>query len=136
MTRTGTRRAVRWAAPLLTLAILAGCGGGGDDAGKDTKGSETTAAGADSKAQSGDVEVEIKGFKFTPPDLVLKAGSKVTWTNADSATHTATGTDGPAEFDSGNMKKGDSFSFTFDEPGTYEYHCEIHSTMKATITVQ
>jgi plastocyanin len=26
-------------------------------------------------------------------------------------------------------------SFTFATPGTYAYHCEIHPTMKATITV-
>jgi len=131
MTSSSKRRSAWWAAPVLALALLAGCGG------SDSGDSDAPSAKAgDTKVQSGDVAVEIKGFDFDPADLTVKAGSKVTWTNEDSATHTVTSKEGPAEFDSKSKKKGDSFSFTFEEPGTYEYICNIHSQMKATVTVR
>ncbi len=130
MTSSGLRQAAWWAAPLLALALVAGCGGSDS---KSEGGSASGGGGA--KAQSGDGGVEIKGFEFKPDPLKVKAGTKVTWTNEDSATHTATSKEGPAEFDSNNMKKGDSFSYTFEKSGTYEYICEIHTNMKATVTV-
>ncbi len=79
------------------------------------------------------VNVAIAGFKFDSRDLVIHAGTTVTWTNKDSAPHTATADDGA--FDSGRLGKGGSFSFTFNEAGTYAYHCDFHSSMTATITV-
>ncbi len=36
----------------------------------------------------------------------------------------------------GDLSPGDSFSFTFDRPGTYTYFCSIHPNMKGTIVVQ
>ena len=38
-------------------------------------------------------------------------------------------------FDSGNMDKGQKFSFTFKKPGTYQYLCAYHTFMKAKIVV-
>jgi plastocyanin len=57
----------------------------------------------------------------------------VTWTNEDSVPHTVTArTD---DFDSGMMQNGDTFSLTFDEPGTFDYFCAIHPSMTGTVTV-
>ena len=50
--------------------------------------------------------------------------------------HTATSTDGPASFDSGNIAAGATWSFTFTEAGTYEYKCDYHSSMTASIAVE
>lgn len=80
-----------------------------------------------------DASVDIAGFAFDPSSLTIEAGSTVTWTNSDAATHTVTSDDGT--FDSGDLANGESFSFTFDEPGTYTYHCEIHPDMTAEIIV-
>ena len=55
------------------------------------------------------------------------------WTNKDSVQHTGIADDG--SFDSGKLVGGSTFSQTFSKPGTYAYHCTIHSSMKATITV-
>ncbi|MGK7370233.1 MAG: plastocyanin/azurin family copper-binding protein [Candidatus Halalkalibacterium sp. M3_1C_030] len=51
-----------------------------------------------------------------------------------------TGPDNDAEklFDSGNIAPGESFSFTFEEEGTVEYFCDIHTPdpgMEGTVTV-
>jgi plastocyanin len=127
---------------LVAALVLAGCGGGGDDKTADTssttastttsttEGSTTTAA---PDAASGDA-VSIKDFTFNPKDLRVAAGTKVTWTNDDTTTHTATGDDD--EFDTGDLAPGDSGDFTFEQAGTFTYHCNIHPTMKATITVK
>lgn len=80
--------------------------------------------------------VKIQGFKFSPESLTIKEGDSVVWTNEDSAAHTATSTSAPESFDSDRLEKGDSFSFTFTEAGAYSYICNIHPSMKASITVQ
>ncbi|MFA6254792.1 MAG: cupredoxin domain-containing protein [Patescibacteria group bacterium] len=77
--------------------------------------------------------ITIQNFAFAPTNLVVTKGSTVTWTNQDSTIHaiTASGT-----FDSGNLNQGQSFSHTFNEAGTFNYHCSIHPSMTGTITVQ
>lgn len=79
--------------------------------------------------------VSIKNFAFSPVNISVKAGTKVTWTNNDSATHTVTETDGKTGPSSGNLTNGDSYSFTFTKPGIYHYDCSIHPNMTGTVTV-
>jgi plastocyanin len=78
--------------------------------------------------------VALASFAFSPTSLTVKVGTKVTWTNNDSVTHTVTADQGA--FDSGDLAPGKSFSFTFSKAGTYSYHCNIHRSMTATIVVQ
>jgi plastocyanin len=40
-----------------------------------------------------------------------------------------------AEFDSGLMQTGERFSYTFNNPGTFEYYCAVHPSMVAEIDV-
>ena len=85
---------------------------------------------------SADHDVSITDdMKFNPEDLTINVGDAVTWTNNDGMGHTATSTDGPVSFDSGNIAAGATWSFTFTETGTYDYKCNYHSSMTATITV-
>jgi plastocyanin len=64
----------------------------------------------------------------------VAAGTKVTVTDQDTTTHTWTSDNG--KWDSGNLNSSNpSFSFTFSDPGTYTYHCKIHSFMTGKITV-
>ena len=58
---------------------------------------------------------------LTPRDLTVEPGTTVTWTNDDGERHRVRTTDGPVEFDSGNIDPGTTFSFTFDTEGTYLY---------------
>ncbi|MBI4092003.1 MAG: cupredoxin family copper-binding protein [Candidatus Levybacteria bacterium] len=80
------------------------------------------------------INVEIKNFAFGPKTLTVKKGTTIVWTNQDSVGHTATSDDG--NFDTGLLEKGESKSVTFDEAGTFTYHCTPHPYMKATIVVE
>lgn len=71
-------------------------------------------------------DIKIKDLTFMPNTIAVKAGDKVTWTNMDSMAHRIKGTN----FDSGDILKDGTYSFTFGTPGTYEYSCLIHSSMR------
>jgi plastocyanin len=77
--------------------------------------------------------VTIAEFAFGPQELAVAAGTTVTWTNEDWAPHTVTAEDG--SFDSGRLDQGASFEYTFDEPGTFAYHCNYHPGMVGSIVV-
>ncbi|KQV74084.1 hypothetical protein ASC61_03150 [Aeromicrobium sp. Root344] len=80
-------------------------------------------------------QVMIENYKFTPASLTVAVGDTVKWTNMDTAPHTVTVTSGPVKFNSGNLSKGQSFSYTFKTPGTYSYYCAVHPDMTAKVTV-
>jgi len=87
-------------------------------------------------ASAEDHDVSITDdMKFNPEDLTINVGDTVNWTNNDGMGHTANSTDGPDSFDSGNIAAGATWSFTFTEAGTYNYKCDYHSSMTASITV-
>ena len=75
---------------------------------------------------------EIRNFAF-PAGLTVKAGGSITFTNADSAPHTVTMDDGSC--DAGRISSGSSATITFTAPGTYAFHCAIHTSMKGTVVV-
>lgn len=78
--------------------------------------------------------VSIENFAYAPQELTIKKGQTVTWTNKDSAPHTVTSTSGNT-LDSPLLKKGEKFSFTFSETGTFEYFCAPHPNMTGTVIV-
>lgn len=124
----------------VSLFILGGCGSSSKTSSTTTtkaSGSKSTTAPAAGGAKSaGGSTVDIKGFAFSPKDLKVSAGTRVTWTNEDSADHTSTSDKGaPASWDSGHVAKGKKFSFTFAKKGTYKYHCDIHTYMTGTVDV-
>jgi len=96
-------------APLVCAAALvglaAGCGG------------ESSSA----PVATTDVTM-VKSYRFDPEKIVVQQGSTVTWTNDDNFTHTVQ-VDGQ---DDRKVGRGDSFSVTFDKPGTYHYVCTLH----------
>lgn len=77
--------------------------------------------------------VKIISFSFNPSSLSVHTGTRATFTNQDSTTHTVTADGGL--FNSGNLGTGQSFSFTFMGRGSFAYHCRIHPSMTGTITV-
>jgi plastocyanin len=84
--------------------------------------------------------ITIKDFAFSPASVTVPAGTTVTWTNQDSVPHTIVNDFNPlfsqgAMFTSSQLQTGQSFSFTFKDPGTFGYHCGIHTYMKGTVTV-
>ncbi len=78
--------------------------------------------------------LEVLTWGYAPENITIKTGDTVTWTNDGSIVHTVTPDDG--SFDSGVLNKGDVWTHTFANPGTYTYHCTPHPWMKATVVVQ
>jgi plastocyanin len=72
-------------------------------------------------------------WAYDPQTLTVSLGDKVTWVNSGEDVHTVTADDG--SFDSGDMKRGASSSYTFTTPGTYSYSCVPHPWMTATVVV-
>jgi plastocyanin len=79
------------------------------------------------------VGIEIKNYHFQPEALTIHPGDTVTWTNRDEVPHTVA--EKNQQFRSAALDTGDTFSRTFDKPGTYIYFCTLHPTMTGTITV-
>lgn len=85
-----------------------------------------------------EVTVSIKDFIFETTYLKIKKGTKVTWVNNGNIGHTVTSDDGSPKggLDSELLNNGDSYAFTFEEAGLYEYFCTPHPTqMRGVITV-
>ncbi len=85
-------------------------------------------------AQPSGTRVEIDNFAFSPERITVKAGTTVTWLNADDAPHTVTSAS--KAFKSTALDTEDSFSFTFTTPGVYEYFCSLHPRMTGTVVVE
>lgn len=87
-----------------------------------------------SAASGNTVEVKIADFAFDPATITIKVGTTVKWTNMDSAAHTVTADDNL--WTSARLKQGETYTHTFDQAGTYPYHCSLHSNMQAIVIVQ
>lgn len=90
--------------------------------------------GCTASSEAGAVSVGIENFAYAPADVTAAVGETITWTNSDSAPHTATLDDGAC--DTGNIAQNASAGLVFDAAGTYPYHCTVHPNMKGTITIQ
>lgn len=82
---------------------------------------------------AGDASVSIADLAYNPADIAVSTGQTVVWTNDDSVPHTVTSTDGL--FDSGIFDPGASFSWTFEESGSFPYVCQLHPQMQGVVTV-
>jgi plastocyanin len=100
-----------------------------------TAGASSTPSANDSSEEAGSYEVLIEDFAYSPAELTIKVGDSVTFTNQDSAPHTATARDRDV-LQTGRLGQGESMTVTFDTPGTYEYFCEFHPNMEGVIVVE
>ena len=93
----------------------------------------TTCLGPEAKAEAAP-SVHIDNFTFTPQEITITRGTTLTWVNDDDIPHTVAAT-GRA-FRSKAMDTEQKFSFTFTEPGTYEYFCSLHPHMQGKVIVK
>ncbi len=80
----------------------------------------------------------VQGLNFSPANVTVAKGGKVTWTNNDTSVHTVTSTSipsGASSFDSGDLTHGQTFSETFTVDGTYHYYCKYHAWMTGIVIV-
>ena len=127
MTAKAQQRTGRTLALLGALLAIASLAAGILVRGEDAK-SQSGGAG---KAVETDV-VSIKDFKYAPAAIEVKAGTKVTFSNDDTAAHTATA----EAFDTDSIRKGKKKTVTLKEPGTIAYICAFHPYMKGTVVVR
>ena len=90
-------------------------------------------AGTPVLSKAGPAAVSIKGYAYAPVALMVKAGTKVTFTNHDQTAHTATADQGSS--DTGSIAPGASSAIVFAHPGIYTYHCSFHAFMTGTVKV-
>jgi plastocyanin len=96
---------------------------------------KASVVGAQKQQKQATRTVVIQGFSFKPAHITVKRGTRVTWINRDMTKHTATANNGA--FDSGVLRPGQSYSHTFKTAGrTNKYHCEIHHSMRGSVTVK
>jgi plastocyanin len=104
----------------ITLALLATLAAG--------RPSAATAATADV------TEVGISEYRYEPRTITVQRGTTIRWVNRDTDPHTVTANDGA--FSSRGIDTKEEFTFTFDAPGTYVYHCTLHPLMSGTVVVR
>jgi plastocyanin len=85
-------------------------------------------------ATATDATVKIDNFTFGPKVLTVKAGTTVTWVNQDDIPHTIVDKSRKV-FRSKPLDTDDQYSFTFTQPGTYDYFCGLHPHMTAQVVV-
>jgi plastocyanin len=89
---------------------------------------------ATQQAAANTVEVKIDNFSFGPQSITVSPGTKVTWKNRDDIPHTVVSTEGV--FKSRVLDTDETFSFTFDKPGTFPYFCSVHPKMTGQVVVK
>jgi len=83
--------------------------------------------------------VAVKLFQFDPETVEIASGTEVLWTNGDETVHQPTsGAPGAITpiFDVSLDGVDASGSHTFDEPGSYPYFCQLHTSMTGTVVVR
>lgn len=78
--------------------------------------------------------VTIQGNNFLKDEMTIPLGATVRWTNKDFVDHTVTSNNGT--FASSTLSNEDTFEYTFNSVGTFDYHCTIHPGMNGTIIVK
>ena len=77
-----------------------------------------------------EIIIKIEDFQFTPSSLTVPVGSTVTWVNTGAVEHTTVSrVDGEVVWDSDILAPGETFAFTFEEAGVWEYVCGLHPSM-------
>ncbi|MFA5828705.1 MAG: PQQ-dependent sugar dehydrogenase [Candidatus Shapirobacteria bacterium] len=93
----------------------------------------SASTGENKEAEMEEEKVRIKNFKFEPETITIPKGTKVTWANEDSTPHTIAS---QGNFESNTFDQGETFSFTFEETGEFDYICGIHPEMKGKVIVE
>lgn len=78
--------------------------------------------------------VNIQNFSFSPGTITIKKGETVTWQNNDSFIHRIVADDN--SFDLGDMTGGGTSKHTFNDIGTFNYHCAVHTYMTGSVVVK
>ena len=90
----------------------------------------------------GPVFVSIAQFEYSPAEARLSTGDTVYWQwDGADRNHSVTADDGSFDSDPGKSSgishsTSDLFQQRFDNPGTWTYHCKVHTFMRGTLRVE
>jgi plastocyanin len=120
----------RWGLALLLGVglILSACGGDAD------AGGSNAAEGQDAEGAAG-TPVTIANFVYEPQEVQVAPGTKVTWTNKDSAIHNVQDLSDLNIPISRHLPQDYKYSIRYDKPGSYPYNCSLHPYMTGTVKV-
>jgi len=92
----------------------------------------------DAKQPTPSAQVEILAEGFSPPAVSTATGQSVTWTNNDSKPHELQLNGNNVQgFSSGVIDPGESYTFTFNQKGTYNYKDTLGSNdLQGVVTVE
>lgn len=94
----------------------------------------SAACSSDDGGGSGEtVNVSVQDMIFDPATVTIKPGDTVTWVWESDLPHDVVADDG--DFASELITEGE-YSYTFETPGTYGYHCTPHPTMVGEVIVE
>lgn len=79
--------------------------------------------------------IEIQNYNFTPAVIRVPTNTTVIWTNNDVAPHMLVVSDGDTNATSDTLNFGASYSFVFDQVGTFTYHFAMDSGTTGTVIV-
>lgn len=116
------------AAALGASLIFSACGGGGGS-------KEADGQAAEDDEAAGGTPVAITNFVYEPQEIQVPPGTKVTWTNKDSAPHDVQDLSDRKIPISPELLQGYTFSITYTKPGSYPYNCSLHPYMTGTVKV-
>ena len=94
-------------------------------------------------ASAANRRVAIGDYRWSIPDVQIDLGEHVTWhfVGPDSS-HSVTGVSPNAQaWDSDPQTHlpqhalGDTYRLSFDQPGTYDFQCKLHTAVSGTVTV-
>lgn len=116
------RRSRRWVWVLVAVGIVALVGGVGAVVVRNRLEIDDPVTGVNS--------VAVRDNSFGPEAVEVLVGTTVTWNWEGNDEHNVVG-DG---LDSPLQSEG-TYAYTFDQPGTYEYHCTKHFFMRGEVVV-
>ena len=119
--RRRSRAATRMGITLLAATLV------GVLAGPSMASNRSEGTSASPQAATSVKRVKIINFAFMPKTITIAKGTRVTWTNGGSVSHTTTSN--KALWNSGSLAPGAAFAHVFKKTGTFKYHCTIHPTL-------
>lgn len=117
----------------LLLLPLSACGSGDDD---DAGAASQPTSGGAAATQGPAKSIDVMDNLFAPNQLIVAVGEEVHWDWRGTNPHSVVGTFDGKEIDSGQKTGNNRFTLKFDAPGTFEYHCAVHASMVAKVTVR
>jgi plastocyanin len=93
------------------------------------------------QTQQEEITVTITDQGFEPETLLVTAGTKVVWKNKGEQVHTVVSGPHPTHqnhpgLESPDIPKGGSYSYTFTQAQTYDYHDHLNPTLNGTVIVK